>query len=98
MNLENIKQFVLTEVSKLSIETLNILAIIALHCASIPSMIALLTSITDNAPSLDIFFFVYTGLFLMFLKSFITKDLFGVVINVSGFFVQVILLSMIVFK
>jgi len=98
MTYDQIKSVVMTEVSKLSSETLNVLAIIALHCASIPSMIALLTGITDNPPSLDIFFFVYTGLFLLFLKSFITKDLFGVVINVSGFFAQVILLSMIVFK
>lgn len=83
---------------KLSAETSGWLAIILLNLATIPTLIAVLTGLTEKMPPVDMVIFSWVGLFLFFLKATIQKDLLNVVTIGFGFFVQASLMALIIFK
>jgi uncharacterized protein with PQ loop repeat len=81
-----------------SAETMGWIAIVLLHLATIPTMIAILTGLTEKMPPVDMVLFSWVGLFCFFLKATIQKDLLNIVTIGFGFFVQAALLALIVFK
>jgi len=81
-----------------SAETMGWVAIMLLHLATIPTMIAILTGLTEKMPPVDMVLFSWAGLFCFFLKATIQKDLLNIVTIGLGFFVQAALLALIVFK
>lgn len=97
-NVSNIKTFFDVKLATVSADTLGWLAVLFMHCATIPSMIALLFGASDRLPSIDVVLFVWTGLFLMFVRSLIIKDMLNAVTIGVGFMVQAGLLGFLVFK
>jgi uncharacterized protein with PQ loop repeat len=81
-----------------SAETMGWVAVILLHLATIPTMIAVLTGLTEKMPPVDMVLFSWAGLFCFFLKATIQKDLLNIVTIGLGFFCQAALLALIVFK
>jgi len=81
-----------------SAETMGWVAVVLLHLATIPTMVAVLTGLTEKMPPVDMVLFSWTGLFCFFLKATIQKDLLNVVTIGLGFFCQAALLALIVFK
>jgi hypothetical protein len=81
-----------------SAETMGWVAVVLLHLATIPTMVAVLTGLTEKMPPVDMVLFSWTGLFCFFLKATIQKDLLNVVTIGFGFFCQAALLALIVFK
>ena len=79
-------------------ETMGWVAVILMHLATIPTMIAVLTGLTEKMPPVDLVLFVWAGLFCMFIEATIQKDLLNIVTIGFGFFVQAALLALIVFK
>ena len=102
IDFEKIKQTVVeffsTHFSKISAETLGWLAAIAIHAATIPTLLAILTGLTDKTPNVDIVMFMWLGLVLLFGRAVILKDLLNIVTIGLGFFVQAAMLALIVFK
>ena len=82
----------------ISAETAGWVAVVLLHLATIPTMIAILTGLTEKMPPVDMVLFSWLGLFLFFIKATIQKDLLNIVTIGLGFFVQAGLLALIVFK
>jgi hypothetical protein len=91
---KNIKE----HASHVSAETMGWIAIVLLHLATIPTMIAVLTGLTEKMPPVDMVLFSWVGLFCFFIKATIQKDLLNIVTIGFGFFVQASLLALIVFK
>lgn len=83
---------------KLSAETLGWLAPIVIHCATIPTLLALLTGLSDRTPSIEVVLFVWAGLVLLFGRAIILKDTFNIVTIGSGFIVQAVIMALILFK
>ena len=83
---------------KVSAETLQWLAAIVLHCATIPTLLALMTGLSDRTPNLDIVLFMWTGLILMFGRAVILKDALNIITMGVGFMVQAVLMALILFK
>lgn len=83
---------------KISAETLGWLAPIVIHCATIPTLLALLTGLSDRTPSVDIILFIWGGLVLLFGRAVILKDTFNIVTIGTGFIVQSVLMGLIIFK
>jgi uncharacterized protein with PQ loop repeat len=81
-----------------SAETMGWVAVILLHLATVPTMVAVLTGLTEKMPPVDMVLFSWTGLFCFFIKATIQKDLLNIVTIGFGFFVQAALLALIVFK
>ena len=83
---------------KVSADTLGWLAVILIHCATIPTLLALLTGLSDNVPNLDIVLFMWAGLVLLFVRSVVMKDTLNIITSGTGFIVQATVMAMILFK
>jgi hypothetical protein len=83
---------------RISADTLGWLAVILIHCATIPTLLALLTGLSDNVPNLDIVLFMWAGLVLLFVRSVVLKDTLNIITIGAGFIVQATVMAMILFK
>jgi hypothetical protein len=84
--------------NNVSSETVGWLAILFIHCATIPSILGLLLGVSDKLPSIDVVIFLWFSLMLLFIKSLINKDTLNIVTISVGFMVQASLLGLLVFK
>jgi hypothetical protein len=91
-------EFITTRFNKISAETLGWLANIALHAATVPSMLALMTGITDKTPNVDVILMLWSALGLLFFRAVLLKDLLNIVTIGCGFMVQAMILVLIFFK
>jgi hypothetical protein len=83
---------------KVSADTLGWLAVVIIHSATIPTLFALLTGLSDNVPNLDIILFVWAGLSLLFARAVVQKDMLNIVTIGAGFIVQSVIMATILFK
>jgi len=97
-NLQIIRDFLTNHLSKISADTLGWLAAIVLHCATIPSLLALMTGLSDHVPSLDVVAFLWAGLVLLFLRAIVLKDMLNIITIGLGFIVQAGLMALILFR
>lgn len=87
-----------THLPRVSADTLGWLAVILIHCATIPTLLALLTGLSDNVPNLDIVLFMWAGLVLLFGRAVVLRDTLNVITIGLGFIVQATIMAMILFK
>ena len=95
--LENYKAKFLSYFSgftKSTADTIAWLAIVVLNLAFVPSIIAVMSGLSDRMPPLDIALVVWSGLLLFFIRSAILKDMLMVFTIGLGFVAQVFLLGM----
>lgn len=97
-NVSDVKTFFETHFRKLSAETIGWFAVVLLHCATIPPVVGLLLGISDRLPTIDVVFFIWAGLLLMFLRSLVLKDTLNIITIGVGFIVHAGLLGFLVFK
>ena len=81
-----------------SAETMGWVAVILMHLATIPTLLAVLTGLTEKMPPVDLVLFAWAGLFCFFIKAALQKDFLNIVTIGFGFFVQAALMAMIIFK
>lgn len=98
LNIVAVRTFVTNSLAKISADTLGWLAAIVLHAATIPTMLALLSGLSDRTPSLDVVLFLWTGLTLLFLRAIVLKDILNIITIGTGFIVQAALMALILFK
>ena len=98
INIKSINEFLNKHLSKISAETLLWLAGIVIHCATIPTLLALMTGLSDRTPNLDIVLFMWAGLVLLFGRAVVLKDTLNIITIGAGFIVQASLMAMILFK
>ncbi len=91
-------EFIRTRFHKISADTLGWLANIALHAATLPSMLALMTGVTDKTPNVDVVLMLWSALALLFFRAVLLKDLLNIVTIGVGFMVQAMVLVLIFFK
>ena len=96
--MEKIRSSIGEYFSKLSAETLEWLAILVLHAATVPSFLAVMAGITDNFPAVDLVLMLWFGLSLLFVKAAVRKDMFNLVTIGFGFMIQAAMLAFIFFK
>lgn len=98
MNINAIQNFLHEHLYKISADTFGWLAAIVIHCATIPSLIALLSGLSDKTPGLDIIMFMWGGLVLLFAKAIVLKDSLNIITIGIGFIIQATLMALILFK
>ena len=94
----NIIKFFTDHLGKISADTLGWLATIVIHCATVPTLLALLTGLSDHTPSLDIVLFTWAGLVLLFGRAIILRDMLNIITIGAGFIGQAVIMAMILFK
>jgi hypothetical protein len=87
-----------THMSQVATKTLEWVAVLLLHCASIPSLMAFMSGLDDSPFNADFVLFIYTALVLLFIKSIISKDTLNTITIGIGFVVQAVLMSLILAK
>ena len=97
-NLQVIRDFLTNHLSRSSADTLGWLAAIVLHCATFPTLLALMTGLSDRVPSLDVVAFLWSGLVLLFLRAIVLKDTLNIITIGVGFIVQAGLMALILFR
>lgn len=97
-NIKELKTAVASKFSKTSADTLGWLAILSLHAATVPSLLAVMSGLTDKLPSLDLVLLVWTALVTMFLKAAVQRDMLNLVTIGLGFVIQSTMLALIFFK
>jgi hypothetical protein len=97
-NMEQFKTWATSKVSHISAETFGWLAVLVLHAATIPSLLAVMSGLTDKLPGVDLVLLVWSGLTLLFVKAAVQKDMLNVVTIGVGFIVQAGLMALIFFK
>ena len=97
-DISKFKEFVGSKISTISAETFGWLAVILLHSATVPSLLAVMSGLTDKLPGVDLVLLVWTGLALLFVKAAVQKDMLNVVTIGFGFMVQAGLMALIFFK
>jgi hypothetical protein len=64
----------------------------------VPTLLALMTGLSDRTPSLDVILFLWAGLVLLFMRAVVLKDMLNIITVGSGFIVQAVLMALILFK
>jgi hypothetical protein len=82
----------------LSAETLGWLAVIVIHCATVPTLLAVMAGLTDQLPSVDLVLLAWSGLLLLFAKAAVQRDMLNLVTIGLGFIMQAVLMVLIFFK
>lgn len=82
----------------LSSRSLELTAIVVLHCMFLPATMAYLNAITDQLPSLDTYLLALGGLLVLFLRAIINNDRVANLIHMSGLAAQLVVIAMILLK
>ena len=98
MTIVAIRDYVANSLATLSADTLGWLAAIVLHCATLPSFLALMTGLSDKTPGLDIILFLWGGLVLLFLRAVVLRDMLNIITIGFGFILQAGFMALILFK
>lgn len=96
--IEHFRANMADKISHLSAESVGWLGIVLVHCATIPSLLALIFAVSNKLPPLDVVLFVWLGLVLFFIRALIKKDYLNIITIGIGFFIQAALLALVVFK
>jgi hypothetical protein len=97
-NIQKFKEAVSSTVSKVSAETFGWLAILILHASTVPSLLAVMSGLTDSMPPVDLVLLVWAGLGMLFLRAAVQKDILNLVTIGIGFLIQAAMLALIFFK
>jgi hypothetical protein len=98
MTIIAIREFLTDSLAKLSADTLGWLAAIVLHCATLPSFLALMSGLSDKTPGLDMILFLWGGLILLFMRAVVLKDMLNIITIGVGFILQASCMALILFK
>jgi hypothetical protein len=96
--LNSLRAWLEQHLPKVSAETLGWLAVVLIHCATIPTLLALLTGLSDSVPNLDIVLFMWAGLVLLFFRAVVMRDLLNIITIGVGFITQAVVMAMILFR
>ena len=97
-NIREMAQNLVENIGHISAETLAWIGVILIHMSTIPTLIAILTGLTEKMPPVDLVGLVWLGLFMFFLRSVIARDLLNIITIGFGFFIQATLMGLIIFK
>jgi hypothetical protein len=93
-----VTKFLDEHLHRVSADTLGWLAGIVIHCATIPTLLALLTGLSDRTPSVEIVLFMWAGLVLLFMRAVVLKDILNIITIGAGFITQAVIMALILFK
>jgi hypothetical protein len=96
--MQRVRDFIENRVSKISADALGWLAAIVIHCATIPSLLALITGLRSKTPNLDVVLFAWAGLILLFGRAVVLRDSLNIITIGVGFMIQSVLMALVLFR
>ena len=85
-------------VAHFSAETLGWMAVIFIHAATIPTLLAVLTGLSDRMPTVDLVLLTWAGLAALFAQACVQRNMLQIITIAVGFMMQSGLMALIFFK
>lgn len=85
-------------VAPISGETLGWLAVIFFHSATIPTLLAVITGLSDKMPTVDLVLLTWGGLACLFAQAAVNRNMLQIITITAGFMLQSALMALIFFK
>lgn len=98
LDIKRISAWVASHVAPVTAETFAWLAVIFIHAATVPALVAVLTGLSDRMPTVDMVLMTWAGLSCLFAQSAIQKNMLQIITIATGFLVQASLMALIFFK
>lgn len=95
---KKISAWVADHVAPVTAETFAWLAVIFIHAATIPTLVAVLTGLSDRMPTVDMVLLTWAGLSCLFAQAAIQKNMLQILTIAAGFLIQSSLMALIFFK
>jgi hypothetical protein len=92
------KEAVTEGAQRVSSDFLGWLAILLLHAATLPGLVAVMSGLTDQLPPIDLVLMVWTALALLFVRAALIKDMLNIVTIGFGFMLQAGMVALIFFR
>ena len=96
--LQDVIDYCKTTLTVATAETISWIGIVLIHAATIPTMISIMSGLSDKMPPVDLIMFIWAGLSLLFVRAVILKDMLHIVTIGAGFIIHASLLALILFK
>tara|TARA_Y100000593_G_scaffold34133_1_gene67031 strand:+ start:718 stop:975 length:258 start_codon:yes stop_codon:yes gene_type:complete len=74
------------------------LGMVLIHGATIPTSVSVIMGWSSDLPPLDMVLLIWSGLFLFFIRALARIDWLYLVSNAVGFFLQSLLLAIIIYQ
>ena len=98
LDIQKFGDFCRTRLTVATADTIYWLSVIILHASTVPTLLAIMSGLTEKMPSIDLVLFTWAGLSLLFVRAAILKDMLNIVTIGCGFVIHAVLLSLILFK
>lgn len=98
LNIEKIILVLQSYIAPVSSATLSWLAVILFHSATIPTLISVLTGISDKMPTVDMVLLTWAGLTALFAQAVVQRNFINIVTICLGFIIQSSLMVLIFFR
>ena len=95
---DNVGKWFEATFKNVSASAISWVSIVLIHSAFVPTILSVQMGIADRMPTVDIVLFVWVGLLLNYIQSIIQKNILNVVTHGVGFFIQAVLLALVLFK
>jgi hypothetical protein len=92
------KEAVTESAQRVSSDFLSWLAILLLHAATLPGLVAVMSGLSDQLPPIDLVLMVWTALALLFVRAALIKDMLNIVTIGFGFMLQAGMVALIFFR
>jgi hypothetical protein len=96
--LQDVIEYCRTTLTVATAETIAWIGIVLIHAATVPTMISIMSGLSDRMPPVDLILFIWGGLSMLFVRAVILKDIRHIVTIGVGFIIHSTLLALILFK
>jgi hypothetical protein len=96
--LQDVINYCKTTLTVATAETIAWIGIVFIHAATIPTMISIMSGLSDKMPPVDLILFIWAGLSMLFVRAVILRDMLHIVTIGVGFIIHSVLLALILFK
>ena len=98
LNIEKIISTLQSYLAPVSSATLSWLAVILFHSATVPTLISVLTGLSDKMPTVDMVLLTWAGLTALFAQAVVQRNFINIVTICLGFIIQSSLMVLIFFR
>lgn len=97
-DVKKLTEWVNENVRPVTAETFAWLAVIFIHAATLPTLVAVLTGLSDRMPTVDMVLLTWAGLSCLFVQAAIQRNMLQILTIAAGFLLQSSLMALIFFR
>lgn len=98
IDIQSVVDYCKNTLTKATADTIAWIGVVLIHAAIIPTMIAVMSGLSDKMPPVDLVLLTWAGLAMLFVRATILKDMLHIVTIGAGFIVHAAFMALILFK